>query len=516
MHALGPVNSSFGKLKLLLARYRFALAAFLIPLCVRAVPEVLSWPYPIGFDTVIYIHILQDGWSAASLGIVNFLHSTNMFYLFASWGYGLLGNAFVLMKIFGPLLLALLAFCMYLYARRGLGWGNWKSLLVAVLVATYFVSLRDSWDMYRQMLGLIFLMAALISLKSFKGSAKYIIASTFMVLTVLSHELAAVILLFYLVTEGVRLLWKRSGRDLAFLAASAMLPTALFFFQRTSLKTGAVGLPAASVAAEPSLSLALYIGGSLLYCYVFILPLVFVGLRGVKDLALRSWVVLGLGIVVLEMFNPNLPFYLWFRWVVLLVYPLLFFAAEGIDRLWHTAAFKGRFVRFKPKRVAAVFLAIVFILSTAYVSTTPEFACPYFGIANPYLTVIPSSMLQNSLSIQDNPSIVTCFNWINQNTDNNSFIVAHDAVYYLASIYVQDRNITSFKTDISLWSSAPNGTVTVDRMVAAANAALNSGYSSVYTLWWVDGQGWYQIPSLPPQFIAVYQSGNMAVYRYSP
>ena len=33
---------------------RAGLLAFLVPLLVRTIPEVLSWPYPLGFDTFIY------------------------------------------------------------------------------------------------------------------------------------------------------------------------------------------------------------------------------------------------------------------------------------------------------------------------------------------------------------------------------------------------------------------------------------------------------------------------------
>jgi hypothetical protein len=33
---------------------RFALAAFLIPLGIRAIPEILVGPYPIGWDTIAF------------------------------------------------------------------------------------------------------------------------------------------------------------------------------------------------------------------------------------------------------------------------------------------------------------------------------------------------------------------------------------------------------------------------------------------------------------------------------
>lgn len=507
--------SRFGALRSALRKHIFAFAAFLIPLAVRSIPEALSWPYPIGFDTVIYIQTLTGGWSAVSLGAVNFLHGSNLFYLLSSLFYGLTNNAVVVMKVLGPVLLGVLAFLMYLYARRGLGWGTWKSLLVAVLVGAYFVSLRNSWDMYRQTLGLIFLMAALISLKSMRSPRRYVAASGFMVLTVLSHELAAVILFFFLLLEGTRLLVKKSRRDFAFLGLSAVLPVALFLFQRTSLSTGVMGVPTPSVASEPSVSLALYMGGSLVYCYVLILPFVLVGLVRLKDLFVRSWGLLCFGIVLLLMLNPNLPFYLWFRWVVLLVYPLLFFAAQGLESLWRfSRRFKGKVKRLIPKIVVVAYVFSLFTLSGYYMTTSPEHAFPYFYQYNAYLTVIPSSMLQNSISIQDTSSLVSCFEWLNQNTSSNSVIVAHDAFYYLASVYVPDRHILFIGTDTSLWSDTPNGLVTADKMVAAAKDAVANGHE-VYSFWWVDGKGWYSIPSLPPDFKEVFRSGSMAVYVYN-
>jgi hypothetical protein len=33
---------------------RFALAAFLIPVFIRSIPEILAGPYPIGWDTIAF------------------------------------------------------------------------------------------------------------------------------------------------------------------------------------------------------------------------------------------------------------------------------------------------------------------------------------------------------------------------------------------------------------------------------------------------------------------------------
>jgi hypothetical protein len=42
------------KLLSTIRRHRFGLGAFLIPLGVRAIPEILVGPYPIGWDTIAF------------------------------------------------------------------------------------------------------------------------------------------------------------------------------------------------------------------------------------------------------------------------------------------------------------------------------------------------------------------------------------------------------------------------------------------------------------------------------
>ncbi len=37
-----------------LQKPRFGLAAFLIPLGIRAIPEIIVGPYPVGFDTIAF------------------------------------------------------------------------------------------------------------------------------------------------------------------------------------------------------------------------------------------------------------------------------------------------------------------------------------------------------------------------------------------------------------------------------------------------------------------------------
>jgi hypothetical protein len=510
------LNSKLSKLLQWLTKHGYLLAAFFVPLMVRSIPEILSWPYPLGLDTLNVMPQIQNAY-VFSLGPVGFLQHTNLFYLIATLLYELFHNVVTAIKILGPLLLAALSFTMYLYARKGLCWSNKKSLLVSILVATYFVSLRDSWDLYRQTLGLVFLMAALISLKTFNSPRRYYAASFFMVLTVFSHELASVILFFVVVLEAARFLVKKLRKESVYLLASAALPVALFLFQWYSPQHGTLVVPSSIVASGPSINLAVYMAGLLIYCYAIILPLVFLGIKSLRDRVLKYWALLCVGIVLIEMLDPNAPLYFWNRWVYLLVYPLLFFAVQGLERLWHFAPnTKGKIKRLLPKVFAIAYIFSLLVLSGYYLTTSPENAFPYFSQYNPYLAEIPSSMLQNTLSINDNPSLVACFEWLNNNTTENSVIMSHYALYNLAVIYIPSHHIVIVDQGPSMWANLQNGTTLADQMLSTAKEYSAGGHVKVYTVWWISGDGWYGIRSLPSDFKEVYYSGKMAVYLYNP
>ena len=365
------------KLFSFLRTHVWLLAAFFVPLAIRCIPEVLSWPYPIGLDTLRYIPALESGHALLS-GPVVFVQS-QLFYSVATLANWVIGNPVVVVKIFGPLLMGSVALMMYLYARRGLGWGGFKSFLAALLVAIYFVSLRNSWDLYAQSFALIFLFAALVVLKSHRSPRRYVYAFPFLILTVLSHQLVSVILFFVLGLEAIRFLVKKTPRDFVFSFVSLGLAGALFLFRTYSPKTGSVVIPTANVASEPSVALAVNMAGLLVYCYILILPLVAIGLVRLKSWVLRFWVLWCFGVVVLLMVFPNLPLYYWNRWVYLLVYPLLFFAVEGLDRLWKFwSSHETKIKRLMPKALAVTYIALLLALSGFYLVASPENQFSFF------------------------------------------------------------------------------------------------------------------------------------------
>jgi hypothetical protein len=48
---IGKIPEGLGRI---VRSYRFALAAFLVPVFIRSIPEILVGPYPIGWDTIAF------------------------------------------------------------------------------------------------------------------------------------------------------------------------------------------------------------------------------------------------------------------------------------------------------------------------------------------------------------------------------------------------------------------------------------------------------------------------------
>jgi hypothetical protein len=507
----GKPETSWKTISATLKRHLWLLAAFFIPLAIRSIPEILSWPYPLGLDTIRYIPTIE---SAQVLSSASSFIQNQLFYSVATLAYWIVGDGILVIKVFGPLLMGAIAVMMYLFARRNLGWSGFKSFLPSLLVATYFVSLRNSWDLYAQSLALVFLFATLIALKPPTTTRRYLLAFVFMLLTVLGHQLVSVILFFVLGLEALRYLYKRSYRYFGFYFVSLSSAFALFLFRLYSPRVGSIIIPSIAIVSEPSASFVLTMAGLLLYCYGLLLPFIAVGLVRLKSWALRFWVVWCFGAVVALMVFPSLPLYYWNRWVYLLVYPLLFFAVEGLDGIWRLwANHRNKMKRYLPKAVAVVYVGLLLGLSGFYLAANPGSQISFFSGDNPYLSFIPSSMQQNTLPISDNPSLISCFNWVNDNAVNGSVLVEHYALYDLARIYV-NTSIVNVNHPSLMSVHLADENVLEDSLVAASRKAFDEGSSVVYTVWWTDGNGWYKIPSLSLCFKEVFRADNLAVYSF--
>ena len=85
--------------------YRFALAAFLIPLFIRSIPEILVGPYPIGWDTIAFYVPNTLDWATGKTGLTEILGTAPLMYMISVPVYLLSRvNPVWIFKIMGPIL----------------------------------------------------------------------------------------------------------------------------------------------------------------------------------------------------------------------------------------------------------------------------------------------------------------------------------------------------------------------------------------------------------------------------
>lgn len=452
--------------------------------------------YIVGFDTVSYYVPVTFRLINSDVGFWEIIGYAPLFYLFLAGLVSAGVPLIVSLKILPPLLHGFLTLAIYLYAKKAFEWSSKKSLFVSLLAALYFVALRISWDMLRCELGLIFLFAFLIMLHGCLSKGRWKLFGLLlscMVLVVLAHQLVAAIMFAVVFTVVLKKLVSCSYDAVWRLILSSIPAVVLFGLVVYADFAVLLSVSAASLAGSELGWLSLFgfssvfegvadTLGFLFYCYLPLLPFVFVGIRGFRSLELKVWGIWCLIAVLFPLFLSFAP--LGYRWILLLAFPMAFFAVEGFGRL--------NFGFWKK-----VWAGLLVVLSFSFVFLPAEAAFPYFRVF-PYY--VPSSMLQNSVPLSDCGDVVNVLKWVEANVGDDGVLLVHDVFQGWAFLYLN------------------NGVRVVRYGYAgpeeAARVTFGNGYGRVYLVWWVSSGGWHGLVSLPSCFVEVFRSGRIAAYEY--
>ena len=481
----------------------FPLLAFIIPLIMRAIPEILMGQYVTGFDTMAYYVPDTVGWLKNGIDPLSFLSIAPFFYMLLIGITSTGASIIFTLKVLGPLLLGLLGLAVYFYAHKALSWSPKKSLLVALLATLYFVALRISWDMFRSEIATILLFVALIFLAKNKLSLKSgILLSASMFLIVLSHQLVTVIMFVIVIATLIGLYISKRKVELCKLIVVSIPAMVLFLtmiyidyfvysspFLGTSITTSS-GLP--SLATSSYFTVVSDNLGFFVFCFLPLIPFLILGARHFKsNLQFKAWMIWTAIPVILALVVPSgfLGGVFPYRWIMLLTYPLAFFAVEGFSRI-------------KPKKAkiaAGLLLALlVGTLSIGFLVAQNSIAFDYFDA---YPSYIPKSMLQSTVPASDTQDTANVLTWAQTNLPANGRLLVHEAFYGWGALY------------FNLGRLIPYGFLNPED-IAKQQLAINSS-NPIYLIWWVNGTGWYGQPTTPSSFQEVYQSGNIAIYNYS-
>ena len=109
-------------------------------------------------------------------------------------------------------------------------------------------------------------------------------------------------------------------------------------------------------------------------------------------------------------------------------------------------------------------------------------------------------MLQNTLSIADCQDTTNALQWFKNNLNSSALLLTHTVFYSWALSSLNENQVLNYGFD--------------DPANAAGNAT-QEGHTQIFLIWWVNGQGWYGLPTVPASFEEVYHSGKIAIYDYA-
>jgi hypothetical protein len=501
------------------------LACLSVGFLIRLVPELLAFPLPIGFDTIHYAVAMKNGvilvhWS-------NFFTSPWLLDAFSIPLHNLVqADPFLLLKIVAPLLFGLNVAGVYWFSRKMLGWNLRIGVLTGLFFALQLASLRISWDLLRNTLGLGILLFALSYIKEVNSKCGLAIFSSLALLSVFAHEYAAVTLL--LVVFGL-LGWRLAKREVdsasirlglatlpalaVFLAGMVLRFFPLSFSSETNVVNAIDDAVPAKVGGLPYIVDYLHIQSSMgsyasyldlalnviLLFAVLYLPYLFLVVKGFfRNRVLSLWT----GLLLVGAFGclivPFAALQYWHRWMFMLVYPFTFYAVSGFGILWRRFREKNtRSFSWFSNRRAATMVLITFALGVAYLAT-PVLMVYTTGsvpaVTGTYLYFSTSP----AVPYEDVNNVVKAMHWLNDHMSAVSCVALQHAFVQWGELYLdKSHEIVHFEVDIK----------------SAIDTGLANNFTRVLFVWWNEPIGWYGI-SVPDSFVSVQDFGRISVYVY--
>jgi hypothetical protein len=476
---------------------KFGLAAFLIPLGIRSVPELLVGPYPIGWDTIAFYVPNTLDIAAGKWNFVQFLALAPLMYMISIPVYlATRVNPVWIFKVMGPLLYGGMISALFRFLTVGLRWPQRMGLGTALFTSLYFVTLRISWDLYRNMLGLTFILLSLPLAGAPKTVKQEAWLAILVALAVLADQLTGVIVLSVWGVWSVIGLFMKN-RQFVSSGIKIVLPGAVLFVSIAYevYLTGSGLIQSQPILPTPDI---LYSSaGFFAYAYLPLIPLVVFGLRETRNLGLRIWMALCLSLALSALVPFLGPIVSSYRWTLLADLPMCVFAVLGFVKLSHSVGAMRVLGGSVQGRLFPLALVILVLGGALYIATPAQSAMVYYTT---FPGLVPTSMIQDTVPLSDMPGLSQALAWVGHNMAPGGVLITHQAIYGWARAYLPS-NITV----LNYAYSDPT---------AGVRAATASGFSTILMIWWTNGAGWHGQPTVPRGFTPVVNYGEMVVYTH--
>jgi len=486
---------------------------FVFAMIIRSWPQVKAGMWPIGYDTFnTYAPDLLkfDG------HFLRWFFSANLLY-FLLWPFYkfLAVNPYFVVKYAGPILYGLFGLSFFIFCRKYFKWSVLISFMAGLLFLVQLPTLRMSWDLFRNMLGLIFLFPALYLLENNGRLRNLILLMILSVLIILSNQLVAglwfVVVFIWLLKNLIEKKYQNISEILI-----VVIPSLVIFF--LSLRTPAVNDFGGHViykdesdiiygyfeAYRHSLSyrdLASTIFGYFWLNFNFVLPLALYGwwiLR--KNLILSTltiWLLIG---TFSALIFGGYGLFFWSRWLLMLSLPFTIYTVVALIEIGRRIS---KLKIFQPKILSSLFKFVSVVVLIAYfglficynfpfISTPSQEAKPPFK-SEKYNSLLPPSMINNSVGFESIKEVEDCIAYLNVTPTNS--VVLIDNRYrgmVLTNLDYSQRYVYTYP-----WSPKINQ--------ALIDELRTKNIGPIYMIW--------TSHESIPEFDRAFQSGQNSVYR---
>jgi hypothetical protein len=422
-------TQSFLRFRLFTSEKGISVVIFVVCIAFRAVPELIAYPYPIGYDVVNYyiptVANFEEKWNNVSNQFplyVMFLYLVSVITELPAHSV-VVGVAIVMAGIFGISL-----FCI---GRTLLKFGISQSVFIAILAIFQVAILRTMWDLHKDIFSLTTMMFAFSLLTKKDETWKTVaLIMALAALTVAADRMIGI--LFCLSVAVYAIMTRRRDVILTTIVAIGMYSTLIVASYDTSEAN-----PITITDMSKKTTSDFYTPANLMILLAVINGLIAapaaIGFFIMKNSLLKIPLLVCLAASFSWLVFPENRLLVADRWIILSGIFLSVFAGYGILHI----------VKNLKPSVSAVascsILAAFAMIGVAYSVMPHDSPFILFGAVRENIEKFgPVTMQFNSLDIEDNKNLLSAIAWLNENTERNATVVGEKHWRGFMELYLED------------------------------------------------------------------------------
>ena len=415
-----------------------ALVVFILCIALRAAPELIAYPYPIGYDVINYyiptVTNFEDKWDIVSKQFP--LYVTFLYIVSITTGlpaYSVIVAVIIAMTgIFGV--------SIFYLGRTLLKLGISHSVFIAIFAILQLAVLRTTWDFHRDIFALT-TMIFVFSLLS-RNNAGWKPLALILGLTTLTVAADRMVGALFSVSVAVYAIVTRR-KDIAL---TGILAIAMFYVLAVSTQStpDIKTITSTEIPQNNKELKEFYNPIDLLLFFIVVNGLLLaaaaIGFLNMKNTLLKIPLLVCLMGSFSWLAFPENRYLLADRWIILAGIFLSVFAGYGILHLIRNL--RRRFT------IAGCILGAFAVLGVSFAVIPHHSATALYGIIGLHSEHLPPLTMQfNSIDVEDNDELLSAIAWINKNTEQDALIVGQNHWRGFMELYLENERTYHFSED---------------------------------------------------------------------